>query len=122
MSKAQWIAENLKTGEIYAGLILGEDDAPDHHLILLPGEAEEVTFKNAQAWAKKQGGDLPTRREQSMLFANCKAQFKPAWYWSCEVHEKDASCAWGQLFLSGYQDYGHVYDEWRARAVRRLII
>lgn len=28
MSKAQWIAENLKKGEQYAGLILGKNGAP----------------------------------------------------------------------------------------------
>ena len=33
MSKAQFLAENLKDGEIYAGLILGEEGQNDYHLV-----------------------------------------------------------------------------------------
>jgi hypothetical protein len=122
MSKQQFLDDTLNPGEICAGLILGEDDAPDHHLILLPGEAEKVNFKAAQAWAKKAGGDLPTRREQSLLFANAKAAFKPSWYWSGEQHASDASCAWGQNFLYGSQSTYRVSYECRARSVRRLVL
>lgn len=122
MSKAQFLADNLREGEVYAGLILGEDGAPDHHLFLLPGEAENVTFKAAQTWAKKAGGDLPTRREQSLLFANCKGEFKRSWYWSGEVNESNTSYAWYQNFLNGYQGSYHLYSELRARAVRRSVL
>ena len=62
-AKAQWIKENLKPGEVYAGLILGKGGAPDHHLILLPGETS-ANFKDAETWAKNAGGSLPTRRER----------------------------------------------------------
>src|SRR6478672_4360219 len=34
----------LADGECYAGLILGKEGAPDHHLILLPGEAQDVSW------------------------------------------------------------------------------
>lgn len=67
MSKELWIAENLKPNELYAGIILGKDGAPDHHLILLPGKADDVNFKKAGDWAKSIGGELPTRREQSLM-------------------------------------------------------
>jgi len=122
MSKAQWLADNLKPGEEYAGLILGKNGEPDHHLILLPGEAEEVTFKQAEAWAKKQGGTLPTRREQSLLFANLKESFQPRWYLSGERHASDSDYAWGQTFDGGGQYYWGTTSQNRARAVRRLEI
>lgn len=41
MSKEQWLKENLREGEVYAGLILGENGAPDHHVILLPWKPNE---------------------------------------------------------------------------------
>ena len=121
-AKVQWIAENLKAGEIYAGLILGLDGQADHHLVLLPGEAEKVTWKGAQDFAAKLGGELPTRREQALLYANLKHEFQPNWYWSGEQHASGDDYAWGQLFGYGYQDNISKSSELRARAVRRLII
>ena len=120
--KAQWLRDNLKKGEVYAGLILGKDGAPDHHLIVIPGEIEKATFDEAQKWARKQGGDLPTRREQRVLFANAKEAFKPDWYWSGELNASVASFAWCQGFSYGDQFTYRIYFHCRARAVRRLII
>ena len=121
-AKAQWIKENLKAGEIYAGIILGKDGAPDQHLILLPGQANDVSFADAGKWAKKAGGELPTRREQSLLFANCKDLFDQRAYWSSEQHSADPAYAWSQYFILGRQYYDRKFLELRARAVRRLII
>lgn len=120
-AKAEWLRNNLKDGEIYAGIILGQNGEPDHHLVLLPGE-DNLNWKAAQTWAKKQGGELPTRREQSLLFANCKDQFKPAWYWSGQQHESYASYAWYQVFSYGSQGITHNDTTCRCRAVRRIAI
>src|SRR5262249_5501561 len=54
----------LRSGERYAGLILGKDGEPGYHLILLPGEVEDKTWEQAKEWAASVGGELPTRREQ----------------------------------------------------------
>jgi hypothetical protein len=112
----------MARGEEYAGMILGKDGMPSHHLILLPGEAADVNWQKAQEFAKEAGGELPTRREQSLLFANLKEHFKEAWYWSSEQHASNSDCAWNQLFGYGYQYYFHKNLELRARAVRRLVI
>lgn len=112
----------LKKGERWAGICLGEDGKPSHHLILLPGEAESVTWDQAKTWAKKAGGELPTRQEQSLLYANLKAQFKSAWYWSGEQPAADDAFAWDQSFGGGGQGYWHKVYGHRARAVRRLVI
>ena len=117
---------DLYPGEHYAGLIVGKDGEPSYHLVLLPGEAEKVTFAEANEWAGRQGGEyeasLPTRREQALLYANLKEQFQPAWYWSSEARASDAGYAWGQLFYDGSQDDGLQDGQLRARAVRRLIL
>lgn len=120
--KQQFLAENLKPGEAYAGLILGQNGEPDYHLILLPGEAERVTWQEAKEWAKKAGGDLPTRREQRVLFANAKEHFKPEWYWSSEQHASYSDYAWGQDFNNGSQNNLLKSFKGRARAVRRMPI
>jgi hypothetical protein len=122
MSKAQFLAENLKSGEIYAGLILGKNDVPDHHLFLLPNKAEGKTWDQAVAFAAAAGGELPSRREQALLFANLKEEFEPSWYWSGEQRASDPSIAWGQYFGVGSQDYGLKDGQGRVRVVRRLVI
>jgi hypothetical protein len=109
----------LQPGERYAGLLLNEDGTPSHHVVLLPGDADDVTWPAAVEWAKQAGGELPSRREQSLLFANAKSAFEEAWYWSGEEHE-NGSYAWNQDFLNGYQNYFRKSFEGRARAVRRV--
>jgi hypothetical protein len=117
---------DLRPGEHFAGLVIGKDGEPSHYLILLSGEAEDVTWKDAMAWADRQGGEyaasLPARREQALLYANLKEQFKPAWYWSGEQHASGSGYAWSQYFDDGDQSYGIKSFQGRARAVRRLII
>lgn len=114
----QHIAIVLAEGETYAGLILNDDGTPSHHLVLLPGETE-ATWADAKTWAAEAGGELPTRREQSLLFANAKAGFKARWYWSSEQHE-NGSYAWIQYFVHGNHFNDHVHNLYCARAVRRL--
>lgn len=113
---------DLNEGEHYAGLILGKDGEADCHLILLPDEAIDINWQDAKAWAAEQGGELPSRREQSLLFANLKEHFKPRWHWSCEEHSEHAHYAWLQYFTSGFQNYSDKDDEICARAVRRVSV
>jgi hypothetical protein len=87
--------------------------------VLLPGDGDDMTWADAGAWATQAGGALPTRQEQALLFANCKAQFQPTWYWSGEPHE-NGSYAWFQVFNDGGQGFSHKGLTCRARAVRRL--
>ncbi len=112
----------LKEGEFYAGILLGKDGAPDQHVILLPGQANDVTFKQAQQFAADIGGDLPTRRDQSLLFANLKEQFEERWYWSGTQHSSGSGCAWCQDFGNGDQSFNHKDYQLRARFVRRSVI
>lgn len=109
----------LNFGERYAGLILDEQGQPSHHLILLPDrEEKDLNWADAKKWAESVGGELPTRKEQSLLFANLKAELEALWHWSSEAH-KDAY-AWVQDFYDGNQFNLNVYDDTRARAVRRI--
>ena len=115
-------AIQLANGEHYAGLVLDADGNPSHHVILLPGDEGDLTFDQAKEWAAKQGGELPSRQEQSLLFANLKGKFEGTWYWSGQQHETESGWACSQGFSSGTQgDYYESY-EFRARAVRRLVI
>lgn len=104
----------LKEGEIYVGRI------NDEHIILLPGDNDNDTREAQLEWAKSIGGDLPTRIEQAMLWANHRDQFKKDWYWSNEIHHAESSWAWYQFFDNGYQNNNYRYFELRARAVRRI--
>ncbi len=122
MSEHPLIKENLSPGEEYAGIIIGKNGEPDYHLVLLPGEIECATWDTAMDWANSGSGHLPTRREQSLLFANLPEHFEDAWYWSGEQLASDAGFAWVQSFSYGSQTNLHESFEGRARAVRRLAI
>lgn len=122
MSKKQWIKENLKDGEQYAGLILGKDGQPDYHLILLADQINDVTWNDAKKWAGKIEGALPNRREQSLLFANLKESFDSRWHWSDAQDAGHKSYAWMQDFSDGFQGTDLKDGKYRARAVRRIYI
>ena len=111
----------LAEGEIYIGCI-GDAAGNLHHVILLPGDNDDATHEAQLEWAKSIGGDLPTRIEQAMLWANHRDQFQQDWYWSNETHHSESGWAWTQYFLNGYQGSHHKGLEFRARAVRRLPI
>ncbi len=111
----------LKEGEHYAGAII-KPDGTGHHVIILPGDKENVTWKSALAWAKKLGGDLPNRVEQALFFAESKDRFKQACYWSNTQHASISGYAWYQDFYNGYQYYGFKSDIMCACTVRRVPI
>lgn len=94
-------------------------EVPAMKFELLPGEAVGVTWEEAVAWAKEQGGELPTRQEMLVLYANLKDEFQADWYWS-EQLEGTPDYAWMQYFSNGTQDYYRKSDRGRARAVRRI--
>ena len=99
------ITLDLAAGEEYGGLMLDDEGQPSHHVVLLPGEADDINYEDALAWASKQGGDLPTPNEQSLLYANLKRLFQDAWYWSSKEHPTNKNCAFVQRFSNGDQ-YG----------------
>ncbi|MGY1490754.1 hypothetical protein ACW4YW_15210 [Methylobacillus pratensis] len=112
----------LAHGERYGGAILKEDGTVDHHVILLPGDNDRDTHENQTKWAASIGGVLPSRREQSLLFANLKDEFQREVYWSGEDYAEDPYYAWYQSFGNGSQGWYYRSYELRARAVRRLVI
>lgn len=111
----------LAEGEIYVGAI-GDTAGDVYHVILLPVDNDDDTWQTQMDWAKSIGGDLPTRVEQAMLWANHRDQFQKYWYWSNETHHSESGWAWCQNFGHGSQNYLRKYREVRARAVRRLPI
>jgi hypothetical protein len=69
--------------------------ASGHHVILLAGDKDMITWPDAMAWAKEIGGDLPDRVEQALLFAHHKKRFKERAYWS-NTQDADERWAWCQ--------------------------
>ncbi|CAB3730438.1 DUF1566 domain-containing protein [Paraburkholderia rhynchosiae] len=113
----------LSEGEVYVGSI-GDKNGDVQHIVLLPGDNERASWSDQLAWAKSIGGDLPTRVEQAMLFANFRDQFQQAAYWS-NTPDADPDYdgwAWYQDFYYGGQISSHKGHALRARAVRRLSI
>jgi hypothetical protein len=118
---------HLNEGEKWVGVVISADGRKRHHVILLPGAAEPASWDTQMKWAASIGGDLPDRVEGALLFAmqasgHLKDEFRPEWYWTNEKHVSYADYAWFQLFGDGGQSYDRTYNEFRARAVRRLVI
>lgn len=93
----------LNAGEKYVGAIISADGTKRDHIILLPETKVDINWKDAMAWAKSIGGDLPNRCESALLFATMKDQFEPQWHWTNELHADYSDCAWMQLFNYGDQ-------------------
>ena len=106
-------------GGIFAG-ITTRSDGTHCAVVLLPGKGESLTWTKAKAWAKKQGGELPTRPVAALLFANVKPVLSPEWHWTAD--EYSASCAWSCYFGDGHQFDGHKSFEGSAVAVRLIPI
>lgn len=122
-SLEQFIRDNLRDGETYAGIILGKDGANSYHLVLLPAvPCYKLNWDDAKKWSESINAELPNRREQALLFANCKEQFEVAWYWSCEQYAASPCCAWVQHFDDGGQLSTHKSFSCRVRAVRRVYL
>lgn len=109
-------------GGIYAGIARGEDGQPDHHLILLNEGPRRASWKKALEWAKSVGGELPTRFEAALLYANLRELFEDSRYWTSTQYAGNEAYAWIQNFYDGYQFSAHKGLDYRARAVRRLPI
>jgi hypothetical protein len=104
---------------VFAGVITSKDGIHDA-VILLPENGINLTWKKAITWAKKQGGELPTRPIAALLFSNVKASLPSGWHWTSE--EEDASYAWVCYFDYGDQYGYHESYEGGAVAVRMIPI
>ena len=112
----------LQPGEHYAGTLLNDDGTVRAHLVLMAAQSDDtLAWQDAMDWAKGVGGELPSRQEMALLFANCREHMeKDDWQWSRDTHDSDASYAWYCGFDYGYVDFSHKSYEGRARAVRRV--
>ncbi len=95
-----------------------KEDGTHCAVVLLPDQADGVTWKKAVNWATKQDGELPSRPVAALLFANAKDKLKPTWHWTSD--ECDASYAWHCYFDYGYQYHDRKSYEGSAVAVRLI--
>ena len=120
-SVAKIVMPALKKGEVWiCGMV--QLDGRVVHTILMPGESKDLKHQDAMDWAKKQGGDLPDRVEQAMLFRDHRKLFQQRAYWSNTTNADFSGSAWGQYFSYGGQSYWGKDRKLLARAVRRVAI
>ncbi|MDP3088842.1 MAG: hypothetical protein Q8M99_11735 [Methylotenera sp.] len=112
---------DLQDGETYLCAYVNEDGSVTY-TILMPESKIDINWKDAMAWAKELGGDLPTRAELIHLYENHADKFELRWYWSNTQPASYSSNAWCQHCSNGYQYCYYKFYELRARAVRRLVI
>jgi len=111
----------LNEGEHLAGLCM-IDGKPNHWLILLPAAPDkDLNWQGAIDWAKSVGGELPTRFESALIFANLRDKVDlDNWHWTATPYAGDERYAWMQHFYYGSQLPGHEASAYRAVAVRRV--
>jgi hypothetical protein len=113
----------LQPGEHYAGMVLDQEGKLIHHLVLMAERPiDYLNWQAAMDWAKRVGGELPTRQEQALIYANCKHHLKPELHWSSETHAGEASYAWYCVFGSGNQGSYHKSNDGCAVAVRLITL
>lgn len=100
---------DIADGEHYAGLSRDHDTGAWHHVVLLPATPDkDLTWQQAIDWAKSVGGELPTRFESALLYANLRDQVDlDNWHWTATPYAGAERSAWMQYFGYGYQGYGH---------------
>ena len=113
---------DIAEGEHYAGLSRDHDTGAWHHVVLLPATTDkDLTWQQAIDWAKSVGGELPTRFESALLYANLRDKLnRDEWHWTATPFASDERFAWLQLFHDGFQDFNLKGGYYRAVAVRRV--
>ncbi len=117
-------------GGIFAGIIAGKNGQPDYYLIhaTVDFEIDNTNWQGAIEAAKApingfNDWSLPDRYEARLLTINTPDSFDTSeWYWTATQDADNDGYAWMQYFDNGYQGYNHKSNEYRARAVRRLLI
>lgn len=104
-------------GGTFAGITTTKD-GKHCAVVLLPTQGRDLTWTKAKAWAKQQGGELPSRPVGALLFANVRASLEPHWHWTCE--EFTPSSAWSCNLYRGYQINTRKSYEGSAVAVRLM--
>lgn len=112
-------------GGTYCGAITRPDGELCAVVLLDARPDKDLDWPAAMAWAKEQGGELPTRPVAALLFAAAKDLLQPRWHWTSdeerdEDDEGDASYAWYCYFYYGGQYYDGKSCEGRAVAVRMI--
>ena len=116
------IGQPLEGGRFF-GLTTGKDGTHSAIVLLPDVPPSPLTWQAAMDWAVSVGGELPTRPVSAQLFALadvCTEPFEKDWHWTSETHRSDASYAWSQDFLNGFQYLDPKSSEERARAVRLI--
>jgi len=110
----------LRPGEEIIGTTVHENRA--HQLIVVSIDAiDQTDHAAALAYAKKMGGDLPSRIDGLVLHARAKAKFKTdRYYWTNEAYAGYSRTAWTQWFYGGGQDTWFKSSAGRVCVVRRL--
>lgn len=113
---------DLAAGEHYAGLSRGHDTGAWHHIVLLPAAPDkDLTWQGAIDWAKSVGGELPTRFELALIFANLRDKVDlDNWHWTATPYAGVERYAWMQDFNDGTQGLSRKDGDYRAVAVRRV--
>ena len=78
-------------GDLEGGTFAGLTTTPNGAhvaVVLLPGAGTDLTWTKAKAWAKKQGGELPSRPVAALLFANIKSALQPRWHWTSDEEDR----------------------------------
>ncbi len=121
-AKQEFLSANLRDGEVYGGIVLGNDGEPDYHLFAQTKFIESATFDEVKKYVEKVGGVGATRRDLALLRVNAPKPFGTKVFWSCEQHAAYSTFAWYQVFDVGCQFYGSKRFRLCGVAVRRLEI
>lgn len=121
-AKQQFLADNLRDGEVYGGIVLGQNGDPDYHLFAQTKFIASATFDGVKKYVEEVGCVGATRRDLALLRVNAPEPFGTKSFWSCEQRTFCTAYAWYQDFDNGRQSNDSKRDKMCGVAVRKVEI
>jgi hypothetical protein len=112
--------EIVKAGELYVGIVSGENGDDDYHLVRLPIRRGRANWHQAHELAREAGGELPTRDELAIMAAECGDKFSRDWFWSSELDSEFTRSGCCQSFTGLGEGFCSALNKQRWCAVRRV--
>ncbi|WP_025917701.1 DUF1566 domain-containing protein [Herminiimonas sp. CN] len=124
---AQW-ARDLRIAEHDDWYLPAQDELEIIYRNLKPGTEENYLYArsginlSAVPSTYPYTSELPAQTAAEAFQEGSEQAFDDAWYWTSTQNAAYDSYAWVQNFVNGNQGTSHKSGEYRARAVRRLLI
>ncbi len=113
-------------GERFVGVIVdqhADGRTTAYGVFLLDDQVDDLSHKNASAWAQARGGEVPSMREMHLIAANAAERLDHVhWYWTRDGFQGGTRSFHNFDSKDGRVGYTHAWHLHSALVVRRVQI